>query len=77
MIDAFNRDLPYDEFVRLQIAGDVLNPGDLDSLIATGFHVAGTWDQVAHNEGSESMKKAARGTSWRTSSAPSARRSSA
>ncbi|WP_435009323.1 PSD1 and planctomycete cytochrome C domain-containing protein [Tundrisphaera lichenicola] len=60
VIDALNRDLPYDEFVRLQIAGDVLHPGDLDALIATGYHVAGTWDQVAHNEGSEPMKRASR-----------------
>ena len=27
VIDALNRDLPYDEFARLQIAGDVLRPG--------------------------------------------------
>ena len=60
VIDAFNCDLPYDEFVRLQIAGDVLHPNDLDSLIATGYHVCGTWDQVAHNEGSAEMKKATR-----------------
>ena len=60
VIDSFNRDRPYDEFMRLQIAGDVLNPKDLDSLIATGYHVSGTWDQVAHNEGSETMKKATR-----------------
>ena len=26
VVDAFNRDLPYDEFVRQQIAGDVLLP---------------------------------------------------
>ena len=60
VIDSFNRDRPYDEFVKLQIAGDVLNPKDLDSLIATGYHVSGTWDQVAHNEGSEAMRKATR-----------------
>jgi hypothetical protein len=60
VVDSFNRDRPYDEFMRLQIAGDVLNPMDLDSLIATGYHVSGTWDQVAHNEGSEAMKRATR-----------------
>src|SRR5688572_4501154 len=60
VIDAFNRDLPYDEFVRLQIAGDVLRPGDLDALVATGYHVIGTWDQVAHFEGQPSMQKLAR-----------------
>jgi hypothetical protein len=60
VVSAFNRDLPYDEFVRLQIAGDVLKPGDRDALIATGYHVCGTWDQVAHLEGSAGMQKAAR-----------------
>ena len=51
VVQAFNRDLPYDEFVRQQIAGDVLYPGDLDALIATGYHVCGTWDDVAHYRG--------------------------
>lgn len=60
VIAAFNADLPYDEFVRSQIAGDVLYPGDTDALIATGYHVCGTWDQVAHLEGSAEMRKAAR-----------------
>jgi hypothetical protein len=60
VIQAFNDDLPYDEFVRQQIAGDVLRPGDLDALIATGYHVCGTWDQVAHLEGSAEMQKASR-----------------
>lgn len=60
VIQAFNRDLPYDEFVRQQVAGDVLRPGDLDALIATGYHVCGTWDQVAHLEGSTEMRTATR-----------------
>jgi hypothetical protein len=60
VVQAFNRDLPYDEFVRQQIAGDVLYPGDLDALIATGYHVCGTWDDVAHTEGSSEMQKATR-----------------
>ena len=60
VIQSLNRDLPYDEFVRQQIAGDVLYPDDLDALIATGYHVCGTWDQVAHLEGSSVMKSAAR-----------------
>ena len=41
IIDALNQDLPYDEFVRMQLAGDVLNPDDFDSAAATGFLVAG------------------------------------
>jgi hypothetical protein len=41
VIDAFNRDLPYDEFLKLQIAGDELHPGDEQARIATGFCLAG------------------------------------
>ncbi len=41
VISALNRDLPYDEFARLQIAGDVLYPADPDAVTATGFLVAG------------------------------------
>src|SRR5690606_27788613 len=60
VIKAFNRDMPYDQVVRLHIAGDVLQPNDLDALLATGYLVCGTWDQVGHNEGSAEMQKAVR-----------------
>src|SRR5207344_2040624 len=39
-IRALNSDLPYDEFVRMQIAGDRLQPG-FQGAAATGFLVAG------------------------------------
>ena len=41
VIDALNRDVPYDEFVRLQIAGDELYPGDPAAAVATGFVLCG------------------------------------
>ncbi len=41
VIKALNRDMPYDEFVRLQVAGDLLRPKDFQSVAATGFLVAG------------------------------------
>ncbi len=41
VIRAFNEDRPYDRFVREQLAGDVLGADE-----ATGFLVAGPWDQV-------------------------------
>ena len=42
VIDAFNRDLPYDEFVREQIAGDLLHANDpadryAAGVVSTGF----------------------------------------
>ena len=46
VIDALNRDMPYDEFVRQQVAGDALYPGDPKATAATGFLVTGPWDSV-------------------------------
>lgn len=43
VINAFNDDLPFNEFIRLQIAGDHLKPGDHQALSATGFVVAGPY----------------------------------
>lgn len=38
LISAFNRDMPYDQFIKEQLAGDLLpNPTD-DQYIATAFH---------------------------------------
>ncbi len=37
VIDAFNRDLPYDQFIREQLAGDELAPDDPSVWIATGY----------------------------------------
>ena len=38
IIKAFNEDMPYDEFTRKQLAGDLLPDASLEDLIATGFH---------------------------------------
>lgn len=41
VIDAMNRDMPFDEFVRMQLAGDELHPGDPQAAVATGFLLCG------------------------------------
>jgi len=41
VVDALNRDMPYDEFVRLQLAADELSPDDAGALAATGFLLCG------------------------------------
>ena len=61
VIGALNSDKPYDQFLREQIAGDVLNPTDPQSVIATGFLAAGPWDLVGNVEAqSDVFKRAAR-----------------
>jgi Protein of unknown function (DUF1553)/Protein of unknown function (DUF1549)/Planctomycete cytochrome C/Concanavalin A-like lectin/glucanases superfamily len=60
VVDALNRDLPYDEFARLQVAGDVLRPDDPPSVEATGFLVAGAFDTVGQNQISQVMKAVVR-----------------
>lgn len=49
VVNAFNRDLPYDQFVALQIAGDEVAPGDPEALIAAGFARAGPREVVGGN----------------------------
>jgi hypothetical protein len=56
VVHALNHDLPYDEFVRLQLAGDVLRPHDADALKATGFLVAGAYDTVGQTQQSLAMR---------------------
>ncbi len=44
VIDSFNSDRPYDEFVIQQLAGDELDHPNADSITATGFYRLGLWD---------------------------------
>ena len=43
VIKALNNDMPYDEFIRWQIAGDEIKPNDPLALMATGFLGAGVF----------------------------------
>ena len=42
VIRAFNADMPFDEFTRQQIAGDLMPNATLDQRVATGFHRGAT-----------------------------------
>jgi hypothetical protein len=44
VIAAFNADKPFDRFVKEQLAGDELPGATAETVIATGFHRLGPWD---------------------------------
>lgn len=51
VIKALNSDMPFDQFVRWQIAGDEYEPGDMLAMSATGFLGAGVFPtQITANE---------------------------
>ena len=57
VIEAFNSDMGYDQFVRMQLAGDVLS-SKAEGLAASGFLVAAVHNTVVG--GSEMMKRQSR-----------------
>ncbi len=44
VIDAFNRDKPYDRFLTEQLAGDEVPDASAETVIATGYLRLGNWD---------------------------------
>lgn len=60
VVEAFNSDMPYDQFIRWQIAGDVIAPDDPLAFIASGFLVMGPYDLTAYTTGTADMRAFAR-----------------
>jgi len=56
VINAFNADKPYHQFIREQLAGDVIEPVTQEGIVATGFLVAGPWDQAGSGSASPSVR---------------------
>ncbi len=54
VIRSFNEDKPYGQFVKEQVAGDALFPGQPDGILGLGFLAAGPWDFIGHAEVPES-----------------------
>ncbi|MCA8982397.1 MAG: DUF1549 domain-containing protein [Planctomycetaceae bacterium] len=50
VIRSLNEDKPYGQFVREQIAGDVLYAETSAGVLGLGFLAAGPWDLIAHKE---------------------------
>jgi cytochrome c553 len=56
VIKALNSDMPYDQFVRWQLAGDELAPNDPLALAATGFLGAGVYPTQITNREAERVR---------------------
>src|SRR6185295_6361043 len=46
LIRSFNADKPFGQFLREQLAGDEVGPGDPDALVATGYLRLGPYDST-------------------------------
>jgi hypothetical protein len=57
VVCSFNADKPYDRFIREQIAGDELFPGNAEALLALGFLRAGPRHQVGGNQDDEKNRQ--------------------
>ena len=57
VIRAFNTNKPYNQFLREQLAGDELYPGNAEALIATGFLRAGPRHVVGGNQDEEQNRQ--------------------
>jgi hypothetical protein len=53
LIDALNRDLPFDDFVIEQLAGDLIREATDDQITATGFMRCGIYDKLKGNGSNE------------------------
>ena len=56
VIRSFNEDKAYDQFVREQLAGDEIDPGNPEMLIATGFLRMGPWEHTAMSVAAETRQ---------------------
>ncbi|MEZ6127588.1 MAG: PSD1 and planctomycete cytochrome C domain-containing protein [Planctomycetaceae bacterium] len=50
VVNAINSDMPYDEFIRQQLAGDEIPERSAASVIATGFLRLGTWNDEPNDD---------------------------
>ncbi|MBM4074811.1 MAG: DUF1549 domain-containing protein, partial [Planctomycetes bacterium] len=50
VIQSFNNDKPMDRFLREHLAGDVMEPDNLDVVIGSAFLVAGPYDDVGNQD---------------------------
>lgn len=56
VIRSFNSDKSYDQFILEQVAGDELDPGNPENLIATGFLRMGPWEHTGMSVAAETRQ---------------------
>ena len=56
VVKSFNEDLPYDQFVRLQVAGDLISLPDPELINADGLTATGVWGLAHLVEGNDKEK---------------------
>lgn len=56
VIRSFNEDLPYDQFMREQIAGDALEPTTPSAIIAASLLVCGPYDEAGNAQANATQK---------------------
>ena len=56
VVKSFNRDLPYDQFIRLQVAGDLIPMEDPELINADGMTATGIWGLAHLIEGNDKEK---------------------
>lgn len=56
VVKSFNDDLPYDQFIRLQVAGDLIVPEDPELINADGLTATGIWGLAHLIEGNDKEK---------------------
>jgi hypothetical protein len=60
VIRSFNDDLPYDRFMKAQIAGDAVEPVTSDGIVAASLLTCGAWDQAGNNQANATQRAATR-----------------
>jgi len=56
VIQSFNDDKPYRQFMKEQIAGDVMEPVTKDGIIATSLLICGPWDQAGNAQSNKTQR---------------------
>ncbi len=60
VIRSFNSDKPYTQFMREQVAGDVIQPVTHDGIVATSLLVCGPWDQAGNSQANQTQRMVTR-----------------